>query len=415
MRFPYRATAPSAFSRLTSIQCRYASGQAFKAPSLRGQGRRRMPDYGSVPSPPLELFTSATESGFNLQWMEAIDIARKCISAAKESTETSTPNLVKDIHSDLHKITMVAAILQRSPRHHIVSEWLLPKVAHAGEPMAILILSSRLLNSKADNEAWLLRKLEVLAQQAKIWPAMVLYGSILESKGQLQSAVNWYQKAVEVAELSEPSETSNYLFSTSISRIRQPFEAYAELKLKLGEIDDAERAAELGALRYDRSQSFAILLATLLKTERGSDKIEEYLTKCAMGDGNMEARYHLGKIYLLWHLGLERFEAISVPDEYLSRPILQKLLSVSSRYYSPNDFCNMAKEWFHLAITQGHVLSMLQMAFLLREENKNHEGTLYLDSVEEHPKYAQMVVKLRDIWDKSDVDVSAITRKSVEP
>ncbi|EER28804.1 hypothetical protein CPC735_040680 [Coccidioides posadasii C735 delta SOWgp] len=421
MHASYWARAPSALSHVTRIQRRYASARTPRAPSVRNRLRRPVlsPDFGSVPSPPLELFTSAIDKGpfkqgpNKLGWMEAIDIARKCIAAAQKSTETSSLNLERDIHADLHKICLVSQILGRSPRHSVVTEWIMPKLAHAGNMLAIVSLGYKALSSSTINgQPWLLQKIEILAREGKAWEPMVLHGSILEAKGELPSAANWYQKAIEI---TKPLDNEiNYLsFFIPQGRFPLPLEAFANVQLKLDEIDKAEEAANLGALQYDSPRGYSLLLSALFKNESGWDHIEEYLTKCAMSH-DVEACYRLGEIYRLWHLGLEKVEHAGFHDKFLSKKMLRGLLSVSSRYHSPTEYYSMAKEWLELAAAQGHPLASLQMAVLLRDENKAGEALHYRELAGRHPKYAAVATELQEAWEISDADITSIMRKAVE-
>ncbi|WEW61758.1 hypothetical protein PRK78_007252 [Emydomyces testavorans] len=439
MRPSYWTRAPSASSYVVKSQKRYASFRPFKAPSLRN--RQQQPtlvsDHGSVLTPPLELFTSAIDSGASdIKWMEAIDIARKCISAAQRRPDRSVVDLTKDVHEgehlppcglidlralsdskeekDLGKIFAVAAILNRSPRHQIVTEWALQKLARAGEPLSVVVLGSRMSKSSLRNDrSWILQKVEHLAREGTFWPAMVLYGSMLEENGDLQSAASWYRKAMEK---TQPLAHKSFLQSSFISMSRSippPWKAYADVKVKLGEIDVVEEPARVGAFQYDCPLGFAFLLSVFFQKECGWDKVEEYLTKCAMSH-NPQACYQLGELYRLWHLGLKKVEDDGFYGKFLSKEMLRKLISTPSRYHSPADYYNMAKEWFELASNQGHSLASVQMAVLLREENRPGEGVFYLSLAAKEPKYADIVSQLQKVWDKSDASITSIMRKCVQ-
>ncbi|KAI1910376.1 hypothetical protein LOZ61_004477 [Ophidiomyces ophidiicola] len=312
------------------------------------------------------------------------------------------------VHVDLRKIAIVTAILDRSPNHKTVSRFVRTALARAGEPLSINTLASKLIHSSSiNNQPWLIQKVETLAREGNSWKAMVLYGMILLEKGQPDEAANWYQSAMNaVKPIETPSSLQTIL--NAVALVKSPFEAYAELKLKLEQVDEARKAAEVGVSQYNNSGCHKLLASILSSNNQDHDKAEGHLMKSAMSrDPN--ACHVLGQIYRLKHLGLKQAENDPFYQVlFASRKISPGLILDRSPYISTAEYYRMAKEWLELAAYEGVAMASLQMAILLRQENKLQDGLAYLDRVGDDSKYTQVVANLREIWTTPDADTSSI-------
>lgn len=312
-------------------------------------------------------------------------------------------------HLDLRKISAVCSILELSPKHLRVYEWLSEKLVLTGDSWALHTQGWKLLASSAkDDQLGVFPKIKALAQQGHSWWAMTLYGHYLKQKGQLENAASWHRKAMDLAKPCTREEVPLPMTRSGI----QPWAAYATIKMQLGDIDEAEKAALVGALEYHKPQGY-MMLTSVLYAKKECDKLEEYLTRAAMSH-NSAACYQLGEIYRLWHHGPERVENDGYHGKFLPKEMLPRVMSLSSRYHSPDEYYNIAKEWLELASIQEHPLASLQLAVLLREENKHEEGISCLDRAAKTPKYADVVAELRELWHESDADINSIMRKCVE-
>lgn len=288
-----------------------------------------------------------------------------------------------------------------------MTRWLWEKLALAGDPWALLTQAARLLKTPTNNDQLgIFPKIKVLAER-NVWWAMVQYGHYLKQKGQLVNAASWYRKAMDLTKPLTREEIPLPLAGPGI----QPWEAYATIQWKIGNLDEAERAAKIGAVEYHSYQGYMILSSILLKKKK-CENLEECLTRAAMAH-TPETCYRLGEIYRLWHHGREKLEKNGYHGNFLPEDMLPELMSMSSRYYTPDEYYNMAKEWFELASVQGHAMASVQLAVLLREGKMMDKGLKYLDRATDSPKYAEIVTELRELWHQPDADINTTMRKCV--
>lgn len=235
--------------------------------------------------------------------------------------------------------------------------------------------------------------LDMLGEIAKLGidpHMMVVHGTILQKRGQLEEASKLFEKAME---MSGPIRSNEFIDFTLSGRIVQPWAAYGALKGDMGDHEAARKSLEIGALEYENAEALKVL-AQGVGMSKDWGKFVEYMTKLAM-TGDAQACFQLGSFYLK--------QFYQETEKGASRGILTHLASLL-RLKDPGPR-SLAIEWFRLAAEYGHSRGALLAAGLLREDQNFKEGVLYLDTAEEDKSCSKSAQSMRDCFLNPDVSI----------
>ncbi|PGH02497.1 hypothetical protein AJ79_07610 [Helicocarpus griseus UAMH5409] len=285
----------------------------------------------------------------------------------------------------------VALILCRHPDYQAYAHWYLNRLAEAKDPIALIYVLSRQINSGNLKSTVLIDHLAEVAQR-QFYDAMVLYGRVLHEKyNRTDEALLLWKKAMDTAEYIPRGKSGRFYTNQFNLTISHAWEMYASVKAEQGDTKSALEAVKDGAFNLGDPEAFKIL-AKSVGSEGRLDEYEDYMTKAAMA-ADAEACHDLGSFYLeLYYHGKYRGKAPSKrngesrKDQFCKRYTINRHLRLK------------AMDWLDVACEGGWGPSALLMAALVREDGELDEGDGYLKVAEEDKKTAKRAKHMRPIY-----------------
>lgn len=180
-----------------------------------------------------------------------------------------------------------------------------------------------------------------------------------------------------------------------------PWQVYEDVNRKLGNDNAADKAIETAAREYQDPQALLTLAGRHMK-DGDLENYEACMSKVA-STGNADACRKLANFYYLTYLGryLRRGE-----DATQKQQKKNWLSSIFGRMLSPDDYLNLAREWYELACTHGSHDAALTMSLLLRLDGKFNLGKQYLEMAAQKPGLASAIRGYRVNWDNTELTMN---------
>lgn len=290
-------------------------------------------------------------------------------------------------------------------------EWVVTACTLAEARFATIISATRMLDkaTTAPKPSIALNKIEYLALQVRDPVSMTLHARVLILREQYNEALAMIE---EVMRIIRPVTTSRISQDKHFPLDMAPWNVYEEANRKIGNDAAADKAVETAARDYQDPQALYRLAGSYMK-DGDLENYEACMSKAA-STGNADACRKLANFYYLTCLGHypRRGENATEQKQRQQEQQQQKQQKKSwisyffGRMLSPDDYLNLAREWYELACTNGSHDAALTMSLLLRLDGKFDLGKQYLEMAAQKPGLASAIRGYRVNWNNTELTMN---------
>lgn len=287
-------------------------------------------------------------------------------------------------------------------------EWVVTACTLAEARFATIISATRILDkaTTAPTSSIPFNRIEHLALQMRDPVSMTLHARVLIFREQYNEALALMEEVMGVIRpvtTSRPSQDKHFPLDMA------PWQVYEDVNRKLGNDDAADKAIEIAAREYQDPQALFTLAGRHMK-DGDLENYEACMSKAA-STGNADACRKLANFYYLTCLGrYPRRGEDATQQKQEQEPQQQKkkgwVSSFFGRMLSPDDYLNLAREWYELACTHGSHDAALIMSLLLRLDGKFDLGKKYLEMAAQKPGLASAIRGYRVNWDNKELTMN---------
>lgn len=323
----------------------------------------------------------------------------------KAYTQAPSREAIREIHDDPDLTFNIGQVVSiGDPRFR---EWVLTACTLAEARFATIISATRILDkaTTAPKSSIALNRIEYLALQVRDPVSMTLHARVLILREQYNEALALIEEVMRVIRpvtTSRPSQDKHFPLDMA------PWNVYEEVNRKMGNDDAADKAVETAAREYQDPQALFRLAGRHMK-DGDLENYEACMSKAA-STGNADACRKLANFYYLTCLGhYPRRGEDATEQKQRQQQEQQKKSWISSffgRMLSPDDYLNLAREWYELACTHGSHDAALTMSLLLRLDGKFDFGKQYLEMAAQKPGLASAIRGYRVNWDNKELTMN---------
>lgn len=279
-------------------------------------------------------------------------------------------------------------------------EWVITACTLAEVRFATIISATRILDkaTTAPTSSVPFNRIEYLALQMRDPVSMTLHARVLILRKQYNEALTLMEEVMGVIRpvtTSRPSQDKHFPLDMA------PWQVYEDVNRKLGNDNAADKAIETAAREYQDPQALLTLAGRHMK-DGDLENYEACMSKVA-STGNADACRKLANFYYLTYLGRYPRRGEDATQKQQKKNWLS---SIFGRMLSPDDYLNLAREWYELACTHGSHDAALTMSLLLRLDGKFNLGKQYLEMAAQKPGLASAIRGYRVNWDNTELTMN---------